>query len=39
MDGQSNLITQLEGALASRDLSKRAEMLGQITDLFMHGIG
>jgi uncharacterized protein (DUF2336 family) len=39
MDGQSNLITRLEGALASRDLSKRAEMLGQITDLFMHGSG
>jgi uncharacterized protein (DUF2336 family) len=39
MDGQSSLITQLEGALASRDLSKRAEMLGQITDLFMRGSG
>lgn len=36
---QSSLINQLEDALASRDLSKRAEMLGQVTDLFMHGSG
>ena len=36
---QSSLINQLEGALASKDLSKRAEMLGRVTDLFMHGSG
>ena len=39
MSGQGSLINQLEGALATRGLSKRAEMLGQITDLFMHGSG
>jgi uncharacterized protein (DUF2336 family) len=36
---QSSLINQLEDALASRDLSKRAEMLGRVTDLFMLGSG
>lgn len=36
---QSSLINQLEDALASRNLSKRAEMLGQVTDLFMLGSG
>lgn len=39
MNGQISLINALEGALASTDLSRRAEMLGQITDLFMHGSG
>lgn len=39
MSGQGSLINQLEGALATKGLSKRAEMLGQITDLFMHGSG
>jgi uncharacterized protein (DUF2336 family) len=39
MDEQNDLISQLEGALASRDLSKRAEMLGRVTDLFMLGSG
>ena len=36
---QSSLIDQREDALASRDLSKRAEMLGRVTDLFMLGSG
>jgi uncharacterized protein (DUF2336 family) len=34
-----NLIDQLESGLASRDLSKRAEVLRQITDLFVQGSG
>jgi uncharacterized protein (DUF2336 family) len=39
MDEQWNLIDQLEGALADRDLSKRAAILGRVTDLFMQGSG
>jgi uncharacterized protein (DUF2336 family) len=36
---QENLIDQLEGALASKHLSKRAEVLRQVTDLFILGSG
>jgi uncharacterized protein (DUF2336 family) len=39
MDAQDGLIDQLEGALASKDLSKRAEVLRRVTDLFMAGSG
>jgi hypothetical protein len=31
MSAQENLIDQLEGALASKDLSKRAEVLRRVT--------
>jgi uncharacterized protein (DUF2336 family) len=34
-----NLIEQLEGALSSKDLSRRADMLRQVTDLFIQGSG
>ena len=37
MHAQENLIDQLEGALASKDLSKRAEALRRVTDLFVLG--
>jgi uncharacterized protein (DUF2336 family) len=39
MSPQENLIDQLEGVLASNDLSKRAEILRHVTDLFIHGSG
>lgn len=39
MNEQTDLISQLEGALARGDLSKRAEMLGRVTDLFMLSSG
>lgn len=39
MGQQNDLISQLEGALASKDLSRRAEILSQVTDLFMLGSG
>jgi len=39
MNGQENLIDQLEGVLASKDMSKRAEVLRRVTDLFIHGSG
>lgn len=39
MDLQTNLIDQLEGILASRDLSRRAEILRRVTDLFVLGSG
>lgn len=39
MSGQNSLINDLESALSNKDLSKRAEILGQITDLFMLGSG
>ena len=39
VNAQENLIDQLEGVLASRDMSKRAEVLRRVTDLFIHGSG
>src|SRR3954471_8854352 len=39
MNMQQGLIDQLEGVLASKDLSKRAEVLRRVTDLFIHGSG
>jgi uncharacterized protein (DUF2336 family) len=39
MTAQENLIDQLEGVLASKDMSKRAEVLRRVTDLFVHGSG
>jgi uncharacterized protein (DUF2336 family) len=39
MNVQENLIDQLESVLASKDLSKRAEVLRQVTDLFILGSG
>jgi hypothetical protein len=39
VDAQDGLIDQLEGALAGKDLSKRAEVLRRVTDLFMAGSG
>ena len=39
MNVQESLIDQLEGVLASRDLSKRGEVLRRVTDLFVHGSG
>lgn len=39
MNAQENLIDQLENVLANKDLSKRAEILRQVTDLFIHGSG
>jgi uncharacterized protein (DUF2336 family) len=36
---QQSLIDQLEGVLASKNLSKRAEVLHRVTDLFIHGSG
>jgi uncharacterized protein (DUF2336 family) len=36
---QENLIDQLEGALTNKDLSRRAEILRRVTDLFVHGSG
>jgi uncharacterized protein (DUF2336 family) len=39
MSAQENLIDRLEGVLASKDMSKRAEVLRRVTDLFIHGSG
>ena len=39
MNAQENLIDQLESVLASKDLSKRADVLRRVTDLFIHGSG
>jgi len=39
MDLQTNLIDQLEGMLASKDVSRRAEILRRVTDLFVLGSG
>ena len=39
MNPQQDLIGQLEGVLSSKDLSKRAEVLHRVTDLFIHGSG
>ena len=39
MKAAENPIDQLEGALASKDLSKRAEVLRRVTELFMAGSG
>jgi uncharacterized protein (DUF2336 family) len=36
---QDNLIEQLEGILSSKDLSRRAEILRRVTDLFVLGSG
>ena len=39
MDLQINLIDQLEGLSASKDVSRRAEILRRVTDLFVFGSG
>jgi uncharacterized protein (DUF2336 family) len=39
MNTQENLIDQLESVLATKDLSKRADVLRRVTDLFIHGSG
>jgi uncharacterized protein (DUF2336 family) len=39
MNEQESLIDRLESALASKDLSKRGEVLRGVTDLFIHGSG
>jgi uncharacterized protein (DUF2336 family) len=39
MNAQENLIDQLEGVLTSKDLSRRAEVLRRVTDLFINGSG
>jgi uncharacterized protein (DUF2336 family) len=39
VNAQDSLIDQLEGVLASKDLSKRADVLRRVTDLFVHGSG
>src|SRR5260221_8384821 len=39
MNAQENLIDHLESVLASKDLSKRADTLRRVTDLFTHGSG
>jgi uncharacterized protein (DUF2336 family) len=39
MNVQNNLIDQLEGMLASKDISRRAEVLRRVTDLFVLGSG
>ena len=36
---QSNLIDQLEDVLASKDVSRRADILRKVTDLFVLGSG
>jgi len=39
MNPQNNLIDQLEDALASKEVSRRAEILRRVTDLFVVGSG
>jgi uncharacterized protein (DUF2336 family) len=39
MNAQQHLIGDLEGALAGKDASGRAEILRRVTDLFVHGSG
>ena len=39
MDLQINQVDQLEGALTSKDISRRAEILRRVTDLFVVGSG
>jgi uncharacterized protein (DUF2336 family) len=39
MNVQENMIDQLEGLLASKDISRRADVLRKITDLFVIGSG
>lgn len=39
MNAQDSLIDQLEGVLAGKDLSRRAEVLRRCTDLFIQGSG
>ena len=38
-EAQQSLIDHLEGVLESKDLSKRAEVLHRVTDLFIQGSG
>jgi uncharacterized protein (DUF2336 family) len=39
MNARESLIDQLEGMLASKELSRRAEILRRVTDLFVQGSG
>ena len=39
MDAQQDLIGQLEGLLADKDISRRADILHRVTDLFILGSG
>lgn len=39
MSRPEDLIGDLEGVLASKDLSRRADVLRRVTDLFVHGSG
>lgn len=39
MNTPDNLIGQLESVLATKDISKRAEILRRVTDLFVYGSG
>jgi uncharacterized protein (DUF2336 family) len=39
VNAQESLIDQLEGMLADKDLSRRAEVLRRVTDLFVQGSG
>ena len=39
MNAKESLIDQLEGMLADKDLSRRAEVLRRVTDLFVQGSG
>ena len=39
MNAQNDLLAQLEVGLASKDLSRRAEVLSRVTDLFVQGSG
>ena len=39
MDQQPNLIDELEGILASKNVSRRAAILRRVTDLFVVGSG
>ena len=39
MTAQESLIGQVESVLASKDLSKRGEVLRRVTDLFIYGSG
>ena len=39
MNAQTNLIAQLDDALGQSDIGRRAEILRQVTDLFVAGSG
>jgi hypothetical protein len=39
MNAQNSLIDDLEDILASKDISRRAEILRRVTDLFVVGSG